>query len=93
MHDPLLALFLLLVGLGCIVGWGVCRVETEKRALRLRREADAIKHRVARGGFLPMGFPRALAEGYLQLRFLDVTANGFLAAGILGLALSHLLIR
>jgi len=93
MHDPVLALILLLAGLGCIVGWGACRLEAERRALRLRREADAIKHQVARGGYLPMGFPRALSEGYLQLRWMDVVSNGLLAAGIFGLALSHLLIR
>lgn len=92
MHDPLLAFLLMLGGLGCIVAWGICRVETEKRALRLRREADALMRHIVRGGYLPAGVSSALAEGYLQLRWLDILANGLLAAGIVGLALAHLFI-
>ena len=84
MQDPLLALLLMLGGLGCIVGWGICRVVTETRALRLRREANAIKHRIVRGGNLPAGFSRALAEGYLQIRWLDILASGLLGAGVAG---------
>ncbi|HUF87018.1 MAG TPA: hypothetical protein VMM59_06520 [Thermohalobaculum sp.] len=88
MHDPLLALLLMFGGLGCIVGWAVCRVVTERRALRLRREADAIKHHIVRGGHLPAGLPSALAEGYLQIRWLDILANGLLGAGVVGVALA-----
>lgn len=88
MDDSLLALLLMLGGLGCIVGWGICRVMTENRALRLRREANAIKHHVARGGHLPYGFPRALAEGYLQLRWFDLLAYFLLGSGIIGMAMA-----
>lgn len=88
MQDPLLALVLMIGGLGCIVGWGICRVITEARALRLRREADAIKHHIVRGGRLPAGLPSALAEGYLQIRWLDFVADGLLVAGIFGTALA-----
>lgn len=95
MQDPLLALMLMLGGLGCIVGWGVCRVVTETRALRLRREANAIKHHVARGGRLPAGAPRALAEGYLRIHWLDILASGLLGAGVaaVGMATFFVLTR
>lgn len=92
MTDPLLALLLFLAGLGCIVAWGVCRVMTERRALRLRREADAIKAHVVRGGYLPARVPRVLAEGYLELRWLDKLGNALLAAGIAGMAAAHFFI-
>lgn len=88
MQDPLLALTLMLGGLGCFVGWGICRVMIESRALRLRREADAIKHHIVRGGHLPASVPRALAEGYLQIRWFDFLADGLLVAGIVGTALA-----
>ena len=92
MTDPLLALLLMLGGLSCIAVWGVCRVLTENRALRLRREADAIKDHVARGGSLPAGFPRALAEGYLQLRWFDILCSVLLGIGVVAVALAPLLI-
>ena len=82
MDDPLLALALMLGGLGCIVGWGICRVFAEKRALRLRREANAVKHHIVRGGQVPASFPRALAEGYLQVHWIDILASGLLGAGV-----------
>lgn len=88
MDDPLLAFVLMLGGLGCIAGWGICRVMTENRALRLRREANAIKHHVARGGHLPHGIPRALAEGYLQLRLFDLLAYVLLGSGVIGVAMA-----
>ncbi len=92
MDDPLFAFLLMLGGLGCIAAWGICRVVTENRALRLRREANAIKHHVARGGHLPFGFPRALAEGYLQLRWFDILASVLLGSGVVGVALAVFLI-
>lgn len=94
MQDPLVALLLLAGGLGCIVGWGVCRVLMESRAYRVQREADAIKDHVVRGGRLPDGAPSALARSYLRLRWLDILANALLgagiAAGIAGVALTQL---
>lgn len=92
MSDPLLAFLFMVGGLSCIAAWGACRVLTENRALRLRREADAIKHHVARGGSLPAGFPRALAEGYLQLRWFDILCYALLGAGILAVAFALLLV-
>lgn len=82
MQDPLLSMMLMLAGLGCIVGWGMCRVFVERRALRLRREANAVKNHVARGGHLPAGFSRALAEGYLRVHWIDILASGLLGAGV-----------
>ncbi len=92
MNDPLLAFLLMIGGLSCIAAWGACRVFAESRALRLRREADAIKHHVARGGSLPAGFPRALAEGYLQLRWFDVLCSALLGAGIFAIAIASIVI-
>ncbi len=92
MNDPLLAFLLMVGGLTCIAAWGACRVLTENRALRLRREADAIKNHVARGGGVPMGFPRALAEGYLQLRWFDILCYVLLGAGILGVTMGSIVI-
>ena len=82
MNDPLLALALMVGGLGCIAAWGICRVFAEKRALRLRRESNAIKHHVVRGGSVPPGVSGALAEAYFQVHWIDVLASGFLGAGV-----------
>jgi predicted small integral membrane protein len=92
MRDDLLALLLMLVGLGCIVAWGVCQAVLAIRASRLRREADAIKLHVVKGGRLPDGAPSILARSYLHVRWLGIVGNILLFSGIVGMALAQVII-
>ena len=92
MRDDILALLLMLGGLGCIVAWGVCRAVAAIRAYRLRREADAVKLLVVKGGRLPDRAPSALARSYLQVRWLGIIGNILLFSGIAGMALAQFVI-
>jgi hypothetical protein len=92
MREDLLALVLMVSGLGCIAAWGVCTVVGALRAYRLGREADAIKLHVVKGGRLPDGAPMVLARSYLQLRFLGILGNLLLFAGIVVMLLAHTVI-
>jgi hypothetical protein len=92
MRDDLLALLLMLGGLGCIVAWGTCQIVGAIRAYQLRREEDAIKLYVVKGGRLPEGAPMVLARSHLQLRWLGLLGNLLLLAGIVVMVLAHALI-
>jgi len=92
MSDDLLALLLMLSGLGCIVAWGACQAVAAIRAYRLRRDADAVKLHVVKGGRLPDRAPSALARSYLQVRRLGIIGNILLFAGIAGVALAQFVI-
>jgi len=92
MRDDLLALLLMLAGLGCIVAWGACQAVAAIRATRLRREADAVKLHVVKGGRLPDRAPSILARSYLRVRWLGIVGNVLLVSGIAGMALAHFVI-
>ncbi len=92
MRDDLLALLLMLGGLGCIVAWGVCQAVLAIKAYRLRREADAIKLRLIKGGRLPDGASSILARSYLHMRWLGIVGNTLLFSGIVGMALAQFII-
>jgi hypothetical protein len=89
MRDDLLALLLLMSGLGCIVAWGVCNVLAALRRNRIRRQADAIKMHLVKGGDMPDGAPLSLARYYLHLRWLGVLGNVLLISGIVVIVLAH----
>jgi len=92
MSDDFLALLLMLSGLGCIVAWGACHVVAAIRAYRIRREADAVKLHVVKGGRLPDRAPSTLARSYLQVRWLGIVGNILLFSGIVGVALAQFVI-
>jgi hypothetical protein len=92
MSEHLMALFLMLSGLGCVVAWGVCQVVAALRAYRLGREADALKLHIVQGGRLPEGTQMALARYYLHLRFLGIFGNLLLFAGIAVMFMAHVVI-
>jgi len=89
MRDDLLALLLMMGGLGCIVAWGVCNVVAALRGYRIRRQADAIKMHLVKGGVMPDGAPLALARHYLHVRWLGILGNALLVAGILVMVLAQ----
>ena len=92
MRDDHLALLPMLGGIACIVAWGVCRAVVAIRAYRLRREADAVKLHVVKGGRLPDRAPSILARSYLQVRWLGIVGNILLFSGIVGMALAQFVI-
>ena len=92
MRDDLLALLLMIAGLGCIAAWGICQVVAALRAYRLGRQADAIKLHVVKGGQVPDGAPMGLARSYLRVRWLGILGNILLFAGILVMILAHVMI-
>ncbi|MCH8167962.1 MAG: hypothetical protein IID49_03610 [Proteobacteria bacterium] len=92
MREEVLALLLMLAGLGCIVAWGACQAVAAIRATRLRREADAVKLHVVKGGRLPDRAPSTLARSYLQVRWLGIAGNILLFSGIVGMALAQVVI-
>ena len=92
MRDDLLALLLMLGGLGCIVAWGVCQAVAAIQAFRLRRDADAVKLHVVKGGRLPDGASSILARSYLHMRWLGIVGNILLFSGIVGMALAQFVI-
>ena len=92
MRDEHLALLLMLAGLGCIVAWGACQAVAAIRGYRLRREADAVKLHVVKGGRLPDRAPSILARSYLQVRWLGILGNILLVSGIVGMALAQVFI-
>jgi hypothetical protein len=92
MGDGVLALTLMLSGLGCIVAWGACQAVAAIRANRLRREADVIKLHVINGGRLPGGAQLILARSYLQVRRLGIVGNILLASGIIAVATAQVVI-
>ena len=92
MRDDLIALMLLLGGLGCIVAWGVCQAVAAMRTYRLRSKADVIKLHVVKGGRLPGGASSMLARDYLHVRWLGIIGNILLFSGIASMALAQILI-
>lgn len=92
MRNELLAFLFMVGGLGCIVAWGVCQAVAALRAYRIRREEDAIKLHVVRGGRVPEGAPMALARHHFQIRWLGILGNVMLISGIAVMALAHLLV-
>ncbi len=92
MRDDHLALLLMLGGLGCIVAWGACQAVVAIRATRLRRQADAVKLHVVKGGRLPNRAASILARSYLQVRWLGIVGNILLFSGIAGMALAQFVI-
>ena len=92
MRDDQLALLLMLGGIGCIAAWGACQAVGAIRAYRLRREADAVKLHVVRGGRLPDRAPSILARSYLQVRWLGIVGNILLVSGIAGMVLAQFVI-
>ncbi len=92
MRDDLLALLLMLAGVGCVVAWGTCQAVVAMRASRLRREADAVKLPVVKGGRLPDRAPSILARSYLNVRWLGIVGNVLLFSGIVGMALAQFVI-
>ncbi|TFG89413.1 MAG: hypothetical protein E4H18_00165 [Hyphomicrobiales bacterium] len=92
MGDGLLALLLMLGGLGCIVAWCICQAVVAIRAHRLQREADVIKLHVIKGGRLPDGAPMILARSYLQVRWLGIVGNILLLSGIVGVVMAHIMV-
>jgi hypothetical protein len=92
MRDDLLALLLMLGGLGCIVAWGICQAVAAIGAYRLRRAADAMKLHIIKGGHLPDGVPSTLARSYLHVRWLGIAGNILLYSGIAGMALAQFVI-
>jgi len=83
MRSDLLALFLLVCGLGFILAWAVCHSVAAIRANRLRRASDAIKMILA---------PSTLAREHFNLRWLGIAGNVLLIAGIVVLVFAHLTI-
>jgi hypothetical protein len=92
MGDGVLALTLMLVGLGCIIAWCVCHAVAAIRAHRLRREADVIKLHVINGGRLPDGAPMFLARSYLHVHRLGIIGNILLCSGIVALATAQFVV-
>jgi hypothetical protein len=92
MGDGVLALTLMLGGLGCIVAWGACQAVAAIRANRLRREADVIKLHVTNGGRLLDGAQLILARSYLQVRRLGIVGNILLVSGIIAVATAQVVI-
>ncbi len=92
MRDELLALLLMLAGLGCIVAWGACQAVVAIRGTRLRREADAVKLHVVKGGRLPDRAPSTLARSYLHVHRLGIVGNILLFSGIVGMVLAQFVI-
>lgn len=92
MRDDLLALLLMVAGLGCVIAWGICQVISAVRAYQLRRQADAVKMHVVTGGQLPDETSSLLARRYLRLRWLGILGNVLLFSGIVGMALAQLVI-
>ncbi len=92
MPDELLAFLLMVGGFGCIVAWGVCQAVSVIRAYRIRRDEDAIKLHVVRGGRIPDGAPMALARHHFQIRWLGILGNIMLVSGIAVMAMAHLLV-
>jgi hypothetical protein len=92
MRDDHLALLLMVVGLGCVIAWGICQAVSAIRAYRLRRQADAVKMHVVKGGRLPDGASSLLAQRYFRLRWLGILANVFLFSGIVSMAVAQFVI-
>jgi hypothetical protein len=92
MRDDLLALLLMVAGFGCVVAWGICQAVSAVRAYQLRRQADAVKMHVIKGGQLPDGASLMLARRYLRLRWLGILGNVLLFSGIVGMALAQFVI-
>ena len=89
MGNGVMALMLMIGGLGCIAAWCVCQTVAAIRAYRLRREADALKLHIVNGGRLPDGVPMTLARSYLRVRWLGIIGNILLLSGILGVVLAQ----
>jgi len=89
MRDGLFALLLMLGGLSCIIAWGICQTVAAIGAYRLRRNADAVKLHIIKGGRLPDGVPSTLARSYLHVRWLGIAGNILLLSGIVGMALAQ----
>jgi hypothetical protein len=92
MRDDLLALLLMLAGLGCVVAWIVCHSVVAIWTYRLRRAADAIKLHVVKGGRLPDSDRTTLARDYYHLRWLGIIGNILLFTGILVMLLAQFVI-
>ena len=92
MQDELLALLLLMGGMGCISAWVICNVLAALRGHRIRREADAIKMHLVKGGSMPSGAPLTLARHYLHVRWLGILGNVMLIAGIAVMVLAQFVI-
>ncbi|HUS54028.1 MAG TPA: hypothetical protein VMY41_08495 [Thermohalobaculum sp.] len=92
MGDGLLALILMLGGLGCIVAWCICQAVGAIQAHRLQREADAIKLHVIKGGKLPEGAPVFLAWSYFQVRWLGIVGNILLLSGIVSVVMAQFIV-
>ncbi len=92
MREDVLALLLMLAGIGCIVAWGACQAVAVTWAYRLRREADAVMLHVVKGGRLPDRAPSTMARSYLQVRWLGILGNILLVSGIVGMALAQFMI-
>lgn len=92
MQDELLALLLLMGGMGCISAWVICNVLAALRGQRIQREADAIKMHLVKGGSMPSGAPLDLARHYLHVRWLGILGNVMLTAGIVVMVLAHFVI-
>lgn len=90
MRSDLLALFLLVCGLGLILAWAVCQSFAAIRAYRLRRASDAIKMHLVKGGQIPKGVPSTLAREHFNLHWLGIAGNVLLVAGIVVLVVAHL---
>lgn len=89
MPDDLMALLLMMGGMGCIVAWAICNVLAALRSNHIRRQADALKMHLVKGGNMPEGAPLSLAQYYLHLRWLGILGNVLLTAGILVMVLAH----
>ena len=92
MRDDMLALILMLGGLGCIVAWIVCHSVVAIWAYRLGRASDVIKLHVIKGGRLPDSDRLTLAREYLHLRWLGIAGNILLFSGILIMLLAQVVI-
>ena len=92
MRDDVLALILMLGGLGCVVAWIVCHSVVAIWTYRLRRASDVIKLHVVKGGRLPDSDRSILARDYLHLRWLGIAGNILLFTGILVMLLALVVI-
>lgn len=90
MRSDILALFLLVCGLGLIFAWAACQSFAAIRAYRLRRASDAIKMHLIKGGRMPEGAPTTLAREHFNLRWIGIAGNILLIAGIVVLVFAHL---
>lgn len=90
MYSDLLALFLLLCGLGLILAWVACQSFLAIRAHRLRRTSDAIKMHLVKGGQMPKGVTSTLAREHFNLQWIGIAGNVLLIAGIVVLVFAHL---